>query len=216
MHQHNNESKSRGEVFLLEDEHCVRELLSAVLTGAGYEVVCFADSRALLTAARSRVPACILLHLFLPGKPGLDLLRELHAEHYPAPILVMSGRGTIALAVSAIKLGAVDFIEKPFRGPEMVARVTEAIESHVDRRAGGGTPSFGPPHLPGSAPLSEREREVLEEFISGASTKEVARALGISPRTVEDHRARIMRKFGARAVADLIRIAIMGARNLSS
>src|SRR5580698_45448 len=170
---------SRGEIFVVDDDPAVRETLSLVLSAGGYEVICFADGAALLAVARSRTPACILLDVHIPGKSGLDILRELHGEDYPAPIFMISGQGDIAMAVSAIKNGALDFIEKPF---------------------------------PGREPLTRREREVLEQFTSGASNKEAGRTLGISPRTIEDHRANIMKKLGAKNAADLVRIVMTAAR----
>ena len=112
----------RGEIFVVDDDPAVRDTLSMVLTAGGYQVICFADGAALLAIARTRTPACILLDVHIPGKSGLDILKELHGEDYPAPIFMISGQGDIAMAVSAIKNGALDFIEKPFRGSEIVAR----------------------------------------------------------------------------------------------
>lgn len=126
---------SRGEIFVVDDDPAVRETLAIVLSAGSYEVICFADGAALLAVARSRTPACILLDVHIPGKSGLDILKELHGEDYPAPIFIISGQGDIAMAVSAIKNGALDFIEKPFRGNELVARLEEAIEAYARRRA---------------------------------------------------------------------------------
>jgi FixJ family two-component response regulator len=202
-------SEGTAEIFVLEDERGVREMLSMLLANAGYRVVCFADASALLATARTRIPACILLDVFVPGKSGLELLAELHTEKYPAPVIIISGRGNITMAVSAMKLGAVDFIEKPFRGCELIARVADALKSYAARH---NEPGLGPLHFPGAEPLSKRELQVLQQFISGASNKEAARALGISPRTVEDHRSHIMKKVGAKNSADLIRIAMRTIR----
>jgi len=178
-----------------------------LLKKAGYDVVCFADSKALLAAARTRIPACILLDMFVPGRSGLELLEELRGDN-PAPVIMISGHGDVAMAVSAMKLGALDFIEKPFQSRELLARVTAAIELHTERQRQETPSPLRTLYFPGAEPLSKREREVLEQFISGASTKEVARALGISPRTVEDHRSHIMRKLRARNYADLVRIVM--------
>src|SRR6476660_4750000 len=127
----------RGEIFVVDDDPAVRDTLSMVLSTAGYQVICFADGAALLSVARTRTPACILLDVHIPGKSGLDILRELHGEDYPAPIFMISGQGDISMAVSAIKNGALDFIEKPFRGSEIVARLDEAIEAYKRRQADG-------------------------------------------------------------------------------
>jgi FixJ family two-component response regulator len=204
---------SRGEIFVVDDDPAVRETLSMVLSSAGYEVICFADGAALLAVARSRTPACMLLDVHIPGKSGLDILRELHGEDYPAPIFMISGQGDIAMAVSAIKNGALDFIEKPFRGSEIVARLNEAIGAYARRQEEDSKASVVPSlHFPGREPLTRREREVLEQFTAGASNKEAGRTLGISPRTIEDHRANIMKKLGARNAADLVRIVMTPPR----
>jgi len=197
---------SRGEIFVVDDDPAVRDTLSMVLSAGGYEVICFADGAALLAVARNRTPACILLDVHIPGKSGLDILKELHGEDYPAPIFMISGQGDISMAVSAIKSGALDFIEKPFRGTEIVARLNEAIGAYARRHAQNS--SIATLHFPGREPLTRREREVLEQFTSGASNKEAGRTLGISPRTIEDHRANIMKKLGARNAADLVRIVM--------
>ncbi|MET0678752.1 MAG: response regulator [Bradyrhizobium sp.] len=202
---------SRGEIFVVDDDPAVRDTLSMVLTAAGYEVICFADGAALLAIARTRTPSCILLDVHIPGKSGLDILKELHGEDYPAPIFMISGQGDIAMAVSSIKSGALDFIEKPFRGSELVARLDEAIEAYARRQA-QNTSRIATMHFPGREPLTRREREVLEQFTAGASNKEAGRQLGISPRTIEDHRANIMKKLGARNAADLVRIVMTTQR----
>ncbi len=107
-------SSSRGEIFVVDDDPAVRETLSVVLSAGGYEVICFADGASLLAVARSRTPSCILLDVHIPGKSGLDILKELRGEDYPAPIFMISGQGDIPMAVTAIKNGALDFIEKRF------------------------------------------------------------------------------------------------------
>jgi FixJ family two-component response regulator len=201
---------SRGEIFVVDDDPAVRETLSMVLSAGGYQVICFADGAALLAVARTRSPSCILLDVHIPGKSGLDVLKELRGEDYPAPIFIISGQGDIAMAVSAIKNGALDFIEKPFRGSEIVSRLEEAIGAYARRQAENS--NIATLRFPGREPLTRREREVLEQFASGASNKEAGRHLGISPRTIEDHRANIMKKLGARNAADLIRIVMTASR----
>jgi len=201
---------SRGEIFVVDDDPAVRETLSIVLSAGGYQVICFPDGAALLSVARNRAPACILLDVHIPGKSGLDILKELRGEDYPAPIFIISGQGDITMAVSAIKNGALDFIEKPFRGNEIVTRLNEAIEAYARRQSGRST--VGSLNFSGREPLTRREREVLEQFTSGASNKEAGRHLGISPRTIEDHRANIMKKLGARNAADLVRIVMTASR----
>jgi FixJ family two-component response regulator len=204
---------SRGEIFVVDDDPAVREMLSMVLSAGGYEVICFADGAALLAIARNKSPACILLDVNIPGKSGLDILKELKAEEYPAPIFMISGHGDIAMAVSAIRSGALDFIEKPFRGSEILERLNAAIDAFARRQSDKSTTSLASLNFPGREPLTRREREVLEQFTAGASNKEAGRHLGISPRTIEDHRANIMRKLGARNAADLVRIVMTAARS---
>src|SRR5437762_4954563 len=197
-----------GEIYVVDDDPDIREILSMVLSAGGYKVICFADGAALLAVARTRCPSCILLDVNIPGRSGLDILKELHGEDYPAPIFMMSGQGDIAMAVNAIKNGALDFIEKPFGGKEIITRVEEAIGAFARRKPADHVSKISTLHFPGREPLTRREREVLEQFSSGASNKDAGRHLGISPRTIEDHRANIMKKLGARNAADLIRIVL--------
>ncbi len=152
-------NRSKGEIFVVDDDPAVRETLSIVLSGAGYQVICFADGAALLAVTRNQSPVCILLDVNIPGRSGLDILKELHGEDYPAPIFMMSGQGDIPMAVNAIKNGALDFIEKPFSGKEIIARVDEAIGAFERRRSSVGQVSkIANLHFPGREPLTRRER----------------------------------------------------------
>src|SRR6201984_3117598 len=139
---------SRGEIFVVDDDAAVRETLTVVLTSGGYDVTCFADGAALLPVARGRTPAAVLLDVHIPGKSGLDILKELQGEDYPAPIFMISGQGDIAMAVSAIKNGALDFIEKPFRGSELVTRLEEAIGAYERRQAQNAASNIATLHFP--------------------------------------------------------------------
>ncbi|HLH90176.1 MAG TPA: response regulator [Xanthobacteraceae bacterium] len=201
-----------GEVYIVDDDPAVRTTLSAVFTRAGYQVTCFADGAALVAAARIGTPVCIILDVHIPGKSGLDILKQLNAQDYPVPIFMMSGQGDIAMAVDAIKNGALDFIEKPFRGSDVIARVEAAIEARTEREEGEAARDSRRFYFPGREPLSRREQDVLGEIVNGASNKEAGRKLGISPRTIEVHRAHLMQKIGARNAADLIRIVMSEGR----
>jgi FixJ family two-component response regulator len=205
--------RSFGEIFVIDDDPEVRKTLSIVLSAEGFDVVCFADGVALLAVARERSPVCIFLDVHIPGRSGLDVLKELNAENYPAPIFMISGQGDIAMAVDALKHGALDFIEKPFHGREIVIRVHEAIRAFADRRADGNDLSVSSLHFPGREPLTRREREVLALLTAGTSNKDAGLKLGISPRTIEYHRANVMKKLNAKNASDLIRIALTEGPN---
>jgi two-component system, LuxR family, response regulator FixJ len=195
---------SKGEIFIVDDDPLVQDLLSALFEQAGYRVTSFVDGSSFVAAARLRTPACIILDIYMPGRSGLDLLKDLDASNYPAPILIASGRGDIPSAVEAIRSGASDFIEKCTETSALVARVEDAIRARARLQANGpsGTP---PSHFPGSELLTRREHEVLAQITASATNKEAARNLGISQRTVEIHRAHIMQKLGARNSVDLAR-----------
>jgi FixJ family two-component response regulator len=198
-----------GEIFIVDDDPAICTVLSLLFSREGYQATCFSDGASLLAATHGRTPACIVLDVHIPGRSGLDILKELNAQNYPAPIFIMSGHGDIPMAVDAIRHGAFDFVEKPFRGSEIVARVREAIEALARRPAnevGANAPGFILPA--GREPLTPRESEVLAQFVAGASNKEAGRQLGISPRTIEVHRARIMEKLGAKNIADVVRIVM--------
>jgi FixJ family two-component response regulator len=200
------EASSDGEIFVVDDDPAVRDVLTTVFSRDGFHVTNFADGASLLATTRLRTPICIILDVHIPGQSGLDILKELNAQDYPAPIFIISGQGDIAMAVDAIKNGALDFIEKPFRAGDIVMRVRDAIEAH-GRRQGEADPSNASLfHFPGREPLTRREQDVLTQIVAGASSKEAGRQLGISPRTIEVHRARIMAKLGAKNAADLVRI----------
>ena len=131
------------EIFVVDDDETMRDTLSAVFTPEGCRVTCFAEGQSFLVAARARTPACILLDVNMPGRSGLDMLRELDAPHYPAPILIVSGQRDVPTAVNAIKGGALDFIEKPIEAAAVVARVREAILALAAPAGNGDAPGAG-------------------------------------------------------------------------
>jgi two-component system, LuxR family, response regulator FixJ len=193
------------EIFIVDDDPLVDTALTIALSSEGFNVVNFVEGESFLNAARTRAPDCIVIDTSLPGCSGLELLKRLDAQHYPAPILIMSRRRDIPTAVDAMRNGAQDFIEKPFDPDAVAARIRSVIDAwwldhNEDRLL---TREF-----PGHDRLTTREREVLEQIARGASNKETGRDLGISPRTVEVHRARIMDKLAAKNAADLMRIVL--------
>ena len=196
------------DIFVVDDDAGTRDALSVILTLAGYQVTGFADGETFVDAARSRAPVCAIIDLHLPNLSGLDVLKLMRAPTYPAPLFMASGDGDIAHAVEAIKRGAFDYILKPFDAPNLVARVKGAIVSRVRHWAQKGVAESLAADFPGRNLLTVRERDVLSQIVGGASNKLAGRQLGISPRTVEVHRARIMEKLGARNVADLMRIVL--------
>jgi FixJ family two-component response regulator len=193
-----------GLILVLDDDPAVRQMLSVVLSSAGFEVICCADALTLLTEVRRRTPGCILLDQVLRETCGVVVLNQLRRAGCTAPVLMISGVADITTAVRALKAGATDFLEKPFRGPDLIARVKATIDDAKRSTGGPDRPSVAIRRT-GQAPLTGRERDVLALLANGSSTKETALQLGLSPRTVESHRLSIMRKFGVKKLVDLVR-----------
>jgi len=194
------------EIFIVDDDPTVNELLSSLFRAAGYRVTCFKDGESFAAAAKQRQPACLLMDVWMPGRSGLETLREIDAMSYAAPIIIMTGHATIPMAIEAIKSGAFDLVEKPFDPMTIVGRVRELIETwHLRRESHRSAQATA---FPGVERLTQREREVLAEITAAASNKEAGRHLGLSPRTIEVHRAHIMMKLGAKNTADLVRLVL--------
>jgi FixJ family two-component response regulator len=191
-----------NDLFIVDGDEKMRDALSVVFTLAGYRVTGFADAQSFLAATRNRTPVCVLLDLHLPDKPGDAILKELNPHSYPAPVFIVTGDDDVGSAVEAVRGGAFDYLVKPLDARSIVTRVGGAIAAFRKRAHADGD-DFSDHSL-----LTPREREVLAQIAEGASNKEVGRRLGISPRTVEVHRARIMEKIGARNAADLVRIVL--------
>ncbi len=190
-------------IYIVDDDPAVRDALSVVFNMEGFVVETFSDGDTFIQSASKTQPACVILDVHMPGRSGIDILKTLKAENYPAPIFIISGQGDIPMAVEAIRNGAFDFIEKPFTAEKVVERINQGIETVKKRNSDELEMTFT-----GADLLTRRESEVLKEITGGASNKEVGRQLSISPRTVEVHRARIMEKLGARNAADLVRIVL--------
>ncbi|MFC3690919.1 response regulator transcription factor [Chenggangzhangella methanolivorans] len=198
----------QGEIVcVVDDDEVIRDVLSAVFDANGFSVETFDSGDRFLASSPSFTPACVLLDVLMPGRSGLDVLKELNGRGGGAPVIMISGSADIPMAVDAIKHGALDFIEKPF-DPETIVRRVEAALDATGARAAARAQIDRTGEIPGSENLTPREREVLSLISGGQSNKEAGRQLGISPRTIEVHRARIMEKLGARNAADLVRIVL--------
>jgi len=194
-------------VYIVDDDEAVRDSLSALLESKGYAVTSFGSAPEFLETARSLSAGCVVVDIRMPEMDGLELQQRLIERSLGFPLIVITGHGDVPLAVRAMKAGAIDFIEKPF-----------ASKAILDSLAAGFarlTPPTGQDPATGAAAsklnlLSSREREVLEGLLAGLPNKSIAYDLGISPRTVEIHRARVMDKMGARSLSELIRLALAG------
>lgn len=192
-------------IFIVDDDGSVRDALTSLLKIEGFASQAFGEGETFLEALHLRTPICVILDLQLPGIPGLEIMKRLSEMRFQAPIFVISGHSDVPMAVEAMKLGALDFLQKPFAASVMIERVRDAVATYRRSIAGhiDGLADFPGRHL-----LTKRERDVLSQVARGASNKEAGRRLGISPRTIEVHRARIMDKLGARNAADLMRIVL--------
>lgn len=193
-------------IFIADDEADVLATFQIVLKRAGYAVVGFPDGVSLLENIRHAKPACILLDVKMPGMSGLAVLKALVGGGYDGPIIMISGVGDIPMAMEAVHSGAWDFFEKPLDADKMVEMISNSIAGWKACRGGAAQPQLRP--FPGRELLTSREIDVLNHVVAGATSKEVARALGISWRTVECHRSRILDKTGAKNVPELIGLVL--------
>jgi two-component system, LuxR family, response regulator FixJ len=196
---------SAVDVVIIDSAEATLLMLEVVLKSAGYSVQPMRDAEGLSDIIKSCSPACILLDLFTPGAGGLDLVKELCALPDAVPVVVMSGPIRTSIVVNAIKSGAVDFLEKPFDPALLLTCIRQTVAAFRHRHRGHpGQPEARV--YPGLHLLTGRENQVLIELAHGASSKEAGRNLGISPRTVDVHRARIKKKLHAKRAVDLVRI----------
>jgi two-component system, LuxR family, response regulator FixJ len=191
-------------VHIVDDDAAVRQSLAFLLGSAGLAVRLYDSATAFLAELPDVKTGCLITDMRMPGTTGLELLHALRAKACGLPAIVVTGHGDVALAVEAMKAGAVDFIEKPFDQQAILSAVRAALE-----RTGGGSAGEGPVIAARLASLSERERQVLDGLIAGHPNKTIAHDLGISPRTVEVYRANLMTKMAARSLSELIRMAIL-------
>ena len=172
---------SNDEIFVVDDDPAVRDALTLFFTQAGFRVTTFADGRSVIRATREALPACILLDMYLPDKSGLDILRQLDAGNFAAPILIISGRSDIPTAVAAVKNGAFDFLEKQMDAETIVARVSKTVDDWTGRLQKSDRVTVLPSAFSGCKPLTPREYEVLARIAAGSTNREAAITLGISP-----------------------------------
>ncbi|MDO9094539.1 MAG: response regulator [Rubrivivax sp.] len=194
-------------VLTVDDDAFMRELVRRVLTRAGMRVETYGSAAELLVAADPASAQVLLLDVQMPGMSGLELQDLLVNRGIAVPVVFLSGTADLAMAVTAMRNGAADFIEKPFDSESLIERIHQAVQ-----RRGGKAATPEPPADPQVMArfetLTPREREVFELLVTGMSSKLIARALGGSHRTVEIHRAQVMRKLQARNLPELVRMSI--------
>ena len=193
-------------VHVIDDDEAIRQSLAFLLQAAKLEVKTYASAMAFLDALPDTASGCVITDVRMPGMSGVDLLRRLKELKIGVPVIVITGHGDVALAVEAMKVGAVDFLEKPFDDDVLLASVQSALKRqdgetkrHTERLEIEGR----------LAGLSNRERDVLGGLVAGRANKQIAFDLGISPRTVEIYRANLMNKMKAGSLSDLVRMALI-------
>lgn len=188
-------------IHVVEDDESMRDSLVELLEEAGYTVRAYARAEDLLARGSAIEPGCVVSDVRMPGMDGLTLLQRLRASGSALPLMLMTGHGDISMAVTAMKAGAVDFLEKPFEADALLAAVGAALRlrsSDADEDAEVARRRL--------LKLTAREYEVFKHLVTGKSNKEAAAKLGISPRTVEFHRAHIMEKTAAKGLPELVRL----------
>lgn len=189
-------------VYIVDDSEGIRSALRLLMKSANLRAVTCASAEEFLKTYQPDVPGCLLLDLCMPGMGGLELQQRLQDRHIRVPVVIMSGHCDVTTAVQAMKGGAVDFIEKPFKNEVLLARVKQCVASDVQTR------KVQRQHMEAAmriASLTPREREVMELLIQGKRNKIIAADLGISNRTVEAHRAKIMEKMHAHSLSEIVR-----------
>ena len=192
-------------VHVVDDDADVRRSLERLLLSAGFTPILYASGFAVLNAAAGLSAGCMLLDVQMPGMDGLELQARLGDLGVRVPLIVMTGHGDVPTAVRAMKAGAVDFLEKPFDDERLLAAIEAALVSAGE--AGRELEATEAAHR--IAALSPRERQVLDGLVAGQMNKTIAYDLGISVRTVEVHRARMLERLGTRHTAEAIRLAVM-------
>jgi FixJ family two-component response regulator len=197
-----SEALIEQQVFVVDDDEAQRDSLVWLLESHKHKVGAFSRAEDFLAAWNETLAGCLVLDVRMPGMSGLELFEELCRRCSALPVIFITGHGDVPMAVAALKKGAADFIEKPFAAEEMLRLVDDCLiqerETRARRRGGADTARR-------LAQLTTREREVLDLIVAGKLNKQIADVLGISIKTVEVHRARVMEKMGAPSLASLVR-----------
>jgi FixJ family two-component response regulator len=193
-------------VYVVEDDEQVRHALGGLLEGVGLHVETFAEAASFLQLKRLNRPGCVVLDLRMPRISGIEVLETLRMRGFRIPVIMVTGFGDVNSAVRAMKAGAADFVEKPVQPERLIAQVQACLKvDQLDSRTDFGRDAVRQRF----DSLTVRERQVMERVVAGTSNKLIARELGVSPRTVEHHRARVMEKTGSRSLAELIQLAAL-------
>jgi two-component system CheB/CheR fusion protein len=195
-------------VFVVDDDDDVREATRDLLLADGRAVESYASGEAFLDAYRGDRMGCLLLDARMPAMSGLEVLARLRASNHRLPTIMITGQGDIWTAVQAMKAGAVDFIEKPIHHDALLVSIDRAQKSAYDSTERSKRRQVAVTRIAG---LTEREHTIMDLVIAGHANKEIAARLGISQRTVENHRAGVMTKTGAASLPDLVRLVIATA-----
>jgi len=193
-------------VFIVDDDQAMRISLKWLIESIGMQVKTYGSADEFLNSYFPGRAGCLLLDVRMPGKSGLELQAHLAREDSRLPVIIITGHGDVSMAVKAMKSGAVDFIEKPFHDEELLTSIRNALEFDEKRRELQSRRAEIAVRL---AELTPREHEVMEMVTEGRANKEIATVLGVSAKTVEAHRARVMDKMGASSLAELVRMALI-------
>jgi FixJ family two-component response regulator len=192
-------------VMVVDDDAGVRNAMRSLLKSVGLNSSLFASAQEFLDAYNPSQLGCLVLDIRMPGMSGLELQQHLNLRGAVIPVIFMTGHGDIPMAVEAMQHGAFDFLQKPFRDQDLLDRIQRAIVKDAELRKSLGEHERIQTHLES---LTPREREVLDLMTQGKQNKVIGQDLGVSPRTIEIHRARVMEKMGAHSVAELVRMML--------
>lgn len=195
----------QGKVYIIDDDEAVRDSLSWLIKSASIETEAFSSAAAFLDACNENLNGCLLLDIRMPGMNGLELQAELNQRGCHMPVIMISGHADVPMAVRALKAGAFDFIEKPFNDDVLLALVQRALEQESQLRKRLAKKDALQARMES---LTPRELEVLEQVVAGASNKQIGNELGVSQKTVEAHRARVMEKLEAESLSHLVRMVV--------